>query len=110
MENEKHTNEAYREDSRLDRIEHHLKLLKESDSRNSQSLNNIETALIGNSYNGHKGIVLLVEDLNKRLEVLEERDNIRQEHTRQVKFVLGTFFVGFVAVIYRLLQIGNTHN
>jgi len=98
------------ESERLDRIEHHLKLLKENEIQNSKSLNNIENALVGNSYNGNKGIVFLVEDLNKRLELLEERDNIRQEHTRQVKFVLGTFFVGFVAVIYRLLQIGNTHN
>ncbi len=104
MENKKHNNEPYREDSRLDNIEHHLRLLKDSDIQNAKTLSNIESALVGTSFNGHKGIVTLLDELNKRVDDLEQFDKENKVYARQFKFVFGVIFVALVTLIFKVFQ------
>lgn len=98
------TKNKYEENSRLDRIEHHLKLLKDNEFKNSQSLNKIENAIIGTEFNGHKGIVSLLDALDRRVEALEQSANENNVYVKQFKFVLGILFVGFVGLIYGFIR------
>ena len=55
------------ENEKIDRLENHFKVYKTDmvDVRNS--VNNIETALIGSSLNGNKGMVHLLDDIKNRI-------------------------------------------
>ena len=84
---------------RLDRIEHHLKLLKENDTNQMTVMLNIQNALIGSAMNGNKGIVSRIDEIE---DIVDELDDFKKEATvyvRQSKFVIGAIVVALVALL-----------
>ena len=53
------------ESERLDRIEQHLKLLKEDSNTRSADIKEIKQALLGNALNDYKGLVWKISDMAK---------------------------------------------
>jgi hypothetical protein len=50
-------------DARFDRMEHHLKLLKESNLAQSSDISAIKTAVIGNEFSGGIGIIHKIKEI-----------------------------------------------
>jgi hypothetical protein len=50
-------------DARFDRMEHHLKLLKESNLAQSYDISAIKTAVIGNEFSGGVGIIHRIKEI-----------------------------------------------
>lgn len=89
------------DNERLDRIEHHLSLLKKNDTDQMTLLLNIENALIGSKQNGNKGIVTDIKDIEKRVDDLDEFKNEATVYVRQSKFVIGAVVVALIALLFK---------
>jgi hypothetical protein len=50
-------------DARFDRMEHHLKLLKESEISQSADISAIKTAVIGNEFSGGIGMIHRIKEI-----------------------------------------------
>lgn len=93
---------ATEKDERLDRIENHLKLLKDNDIKNSQTLSEIKSALVGSEFNGNLG---LVNDVKKAHDKIDSLENFHQEVAVYVKQGKAVVFVVFTAIIGILVKL-----
>lgn len=73
----------------IGRIKNHLDLIKKSNERQSESLSKIENTLIGNNFNGNKGIVFLLNDIDDRVKHLEKSNLERSQSESNLKWVGG---------------------
>jgi len=92
------------EKERLDRMEEHLRLIKED-------LQQISGALIGCKLNGNKGIISDIDtirndiaDLSEKLEFIEIDMAKKSVYIGQLKFVAGVLTAGLVGTIIKLLS------
>jgi hypothetical protein len=90
---------------RLDRIEQHLRLLKDSDLRNSTLLINIENALTGNALNGNKGMVKQIDEIDERVEDLEQFKGEISVYVNQFKAAFIIIFGALITLIFKLFSI-----
>jgi len=90
---------------RLDRIEQHLRLLKENDTRNSSLLINIENALTGNALNGNKGMVSQINEIDERVEDLELFKGEISVYVNQFKAAFIIIFAALITLIFKLFTI-----
>lgn len=90
---------------RLDRIEQHLRLLKESDSDKTALLINIQNALTGSSLNGNKGIVKQLDEIDERVEDLEKFKGEISVYLNQFKVAFVIIFGALVTLIFKLFSI-----
>ena len=97
------TDKEYSE--RLDRIEQHLRLLKDSDIDKTTLLLNIQNALTGNALNGNKGMVNQLNHIDERVEDLEEFKNEISVYVNQFKAAFIIIFGALVALIIKLFSI-----
>ncbi len=87
------------ESERLDRIEQHLKLLKEDSNIRSADIKEIKQALLGNALNDYKGLVWKISDIDNRVQSLEEQEGEMQVYIKQAKVLI----VAFIAALATLL-------
>ncbi len=83
----------------IGRIRNHLDLIKSSNERQSESLSKIENTLIGNNYNGNKGIVFLLNDIDERVKHLEKSNLEREQIESNLKWVGGFIVTGFLSLM-----------
>jgi chromosome segregation ATPase len=87
------------ESERLDRIEQHLKLLKEDSNTRSADIKEIKQALLGNALNDYKGLVWKISDIDNRVQSLEDQEGEIQVYIKQAKVLI----VAFIAALATLL-------
>lgn len=87
------------ESERLDRIEQHLKLLKEDSNIRSADIKEIKQALLGNALNDYKGLVWKINNIDARVESLEVYESEIKLYIKQGKFVIA----GIVAALITLI-------
>jgi len=87
------------ESERLDRIEQHLKLLKEDSNIRSADIKEIKQALLGNALNDYKGLVWKINDMDNRVQNLEDQEGEIQVYIKQAKVLI----VAFIAALATLL-------
>ena len=97
------TDKEYSE--RLDRIEQHLKLLKDTDSDKTTILLNIQNALTGNPLNGNKGMVKQIDDIDERVEDLELFKGEVSVYVNQFKVAFLVIFGALITLIFKLFTI-----
>lgn len=90
---------------RLDRIEQHLRLLKDSDIDKTTLLMNIQTALTGSNLNGNKGIVKQINDIDERVEDLETFKGEISVYVNQFKVAFVIIFGALVTLILKLFSL-----
>jgi hypothetical protein len=90
---------------RLDRIEQHLRLLKENDIDKSSILLNIQNALTGSSLNGNRGIVKQINDIDERVEDLEMFKGEISVYVNQFKVAFVIIFGALVTLILKLFSL-----
>ena len=94
------------ESERLDRIEQHLKLLKEDSNIRSADIKEIKQALIGSALNDYKGLVWKISDIDNRVTELEDNYNEMKVYIRQALEIAtqkGAFGMNDVVAIYQTL-------
>lgn len=92
------------EGGRLDRMEHHLKLMKDSAELMSAEMHKISSALVGNEYTGGVGIVHQMKSMRESIDKSKDDIDILKENMSLVKW-LGSAIGGFViAIIIYILQ------
>ena len=94
----------FQEKERLDRMEQHLRLIKED-------LQYISSALIGSKVNGNKGVISDIDAIKHDIEVLREKLEFieldmakKSVYIGQLKFVAGLLTAGLVGTIVKLLS------
>lgn len=87
------------ESERLDRMEQHLKLLKKDTENQTKTLDSIESALVGNIFNGNKGLTHIVHEIDSRVKNLEDDYSVTKENMRQLRIVCGLLLVSFFSYI-----------
>jgi hypothetical protein len=90
---------------RLDRIEQHLRLLKDSDIDKTTLLLNIENALTGSAFNGNKGIVKQINDIDDRVEELETFKGEISVYVNQFKVAFVIIFGALVTMLVKIFSI-----
>lgn len=92
------------ESERSDRMEHHLKLLKDDSERQNKKLDSIESALVGNAFNNHKGLTHTVNDIDFRVKNLENDYSVTKENMRQIRWFAGSLGVLIFGYILFLIS------
>jgi len=94
----------FQEKERLDRMEQHLRLIKED-------FQYISSALIGSKVNGNKGVISDIDAIKHDIEALKEKLEFieldmakKSVYIGQLKFIAGVLTTGLVATIIKLLS------
>lgn len=90
---------------KIDRIEQHLRLLKESDLDKNQLLSDIKNALTGNPLNGNKGMVKQIDEIDERVEDLEKFKGEISVYVNQFKAAFIVIFGALITLIFKLFSI-----
>lgn len=92
-------------DSRFERMEHHLKLLKDSNALMSSDMNLIKTAIVGNEYTGGVGVIHTIKDIKDRMEKNEEEIALLKENLTFSKNIIKTI-VGIISayIVYLITK------
>lgn len=92
------------EKERLDRMEQHLRLIKED-------LQYLSSALVGSKVNGNKGVISDIDTIKRDIELLNEKlDTIELDMAKksvyigQLKFIAGLLTAGLVGTIVKILS------
>ena len=93
------------ENERLSQIEQHLRLIKERETKRDEVLVSIQTAIIGNNFNGNKGIVSSIKDIDDRVEDLEDFKGEVNVYVKQAKFVVGAIIVILLGIFAKLFNL-----
>jgi len=83
-------------EEKIDRLENHFKVYKSDMVDVIGSVRNIESALIGSSLNGHKGMVSLLDSLDKRVQALEDKEILNADKLETLKW----FQRGLIGIIF----------
>jgi hypothetical protein len=84
------------EAQRIDRLDNHFSLYKDDMVDVIKSVRNIENALIGSNYNGNKGIVILLDEVNERVKALEDKQILADDKLDTLKW----FQRGLIGIIF----------
>ena len=86
-------------EEKIDRLENHFKVYKTDMSDVKDSVRNIEFALIGSNLNDHKGMVHLLDDIDKRVQTLEDKQILADEFSNNIKW----FQRGLLGIVFAYL-------
>lgn len=93
---------------KIDKLQHHFTVYKTDIVDLKATVKELTNALVGNHYNGNKGVVHLIDSVNKRLEILEKQQPLNDETIKQIKFSVGVFFTavvgGFISFLFWIFQ------
>jgi hypothetical protein len=93
------------ENERLAQIEQHLRLIKDREIERDKVLASIQNALIGSDFNGHKGVVSSLKEIDNRVEDLEEFKSEVNIYVKQAKFVIGAMVVILLGIFAKLFNL-----
>ena len=88
----------------IGRIKNHLDFIKKSGEKQGESLSKIENTLIGNNFNGNKGIVFLLNDIDDRVKHLEKSNLEREQTDIVLKWAGGFIITGFLSLMIWIIQ------
>jgi len=89
----------------IERIRHHQDLQKKVNDENTKILNDIKNALVGSDLNGNKGVVKQLNEIDARVEDLEDFKGEISVYVRQFKFVIGAVIVILLGIFAKLFNL-----
>ena len=89
------------ESERLDRIEQHLKQLKNDSENRSNDIKEIKQALLGNDLSGFRGLVWKISDIDNRVTDLEDNDAELKVYIKQAKVIAVAFTAALVTLLFK---------
>jgi len=91
----------------IEKLTRHLTKQEKTSEDQSIMLLNIQTALLGTEFNEKKGMVYILNDIDKRVRIMEKKHNEYDVYVSQGKWALGimaTAVVGFFIFIIKKLN------
>lgn len=82
---------------------HHLKF-KTDILEVKDTVNKIESTLVGNNYNGNKGIIDLIEKIDDRLYQQEKQMILIEDKMQEYKWVSRTIIASLIAFIFYFIK------
>ena len=83
-------------EEKIDRLENHFKIYKSDMQEVKNTLVIVSTALVGSNMNGNRGIIHLVDEVNKRLLKIENENILLQEALNNYKWSIRAIFTGAI--------------
>ena len=90
-------------DHRVDRIEGHLKQLKEDSEVMAQIMSQLKTAIIGNEFTGGVGVIHTIKELNERLGKAEDKISLLEENlsfSKNIIKILVGVITAYIAYLF----------
>jgi uncharacterized protein (UPF0335 family) len=87
---------------KIDRLENHFKVYKTDMQDVKDVLKSVETSLVGSNLNGNKGIIHLLDDIDKRVHKIEEKQILYEEAFSNYKWGVRSLILGIGSIIYWL--------
>lgn len=81
----------------IEKLTRHLTKQEKVNEDNSLMLLNIQTALLGTEFNEKKGMVYILNDIDKRVKEIERKQNEYDIYVGQGKWALGVVATTLVA-------------
>ena len=94
----------YIENERLDKIEQHLRILKNNADEKTMLLLSIKNSLVGSEMNGNKGLVSAVDELDNRVEKLEEQGAEIHLFIKQAKWLAAVIVTALISLIFKIIE------
>jgi hypothetical protein len=91
----------------VEKLTRHLTKQEKLNEDNSLMLLNIQTALLGSEFNDKKGIVYILNDIDKRVKIIEKIQGEHEVYVNQGKWALGivaSALIGFGIYILRKIN------
>jgi len=91
----------------MEKVTRHLNKQEKTGEENSLMLLNIQTALLGTEFNEKKGMVYILNDIDKKVRAIEKRHSEYDIYISQGKWVIGIMgsaFVGFIIYTLKLIK------
>lgn len=89
----------------IERIRHHQDIQKKVNEENTKTLNDIKIAIVGNDFNGNKGVVSSLKEIDNRVGDLEDFKGEISVYVRQFKFVIGAVIVILLGIFAKLFNL-----
>lgn len=89
---------------KIDRIDQHLRILKDNDEEKTLLLLSIKASLVGSEMNGNKGIV---QDMRETKNDVKDLEKIVQEHSifvKQAKWIVAVVVSALIGIGFKLLE------
>lgn len=90
-------------DARFDRMEIHLKLLKENNVIMTSDMHLIKTAIIGSEYTGGIGVIHTIKEIKERIDKADDEIKLLQENLNFSKNIIKTIVGIITAYIVYLI-------
>lgn len=103
----KNTNDINQMRGDIEKLARHLTKQEKINEDNSIMLLNIQTALLGTEFNEKKGMVFILNDIDKRVKVIERKQGEYDIYVSQGKWALGivaTVLVSFGLYILKKIN------
>jgi len=92
----------------IEKLTRHLSKQEKINEDNSLMLLNIQTALLGTEFNEKKGMVYILNDIDKRVKLIENKQNEYDIYVSQGKWALGIVATTLIAFgVYILKKING---
>jgi len=91
----------------VEKLTRHLTKQEKINEDNSLMLLNIQTALLGTEFNEKKGMVYILNDIDKRVKKIEDKQNEYDIYVSQSKWAFGviaSIIIGFVLFVLKKLS------
>ncbi len=91
----------------VEKLTRHLSNQEKINDSNTTILLNIQSALLGNDFNEKKGIVYIINDVDKRVKDIEKKQNEYEIYLNQFKWVVGvitSILVAFGVYLLKLIK------
>lgn len=95
----KPNNSSFIVEEKIDRLENHFQVYKDDMVDVKGSMKNIESALVGSNFNGNKGMVHLLDAIDKRVETLESKQALSDDFMNNLKW----FQRGLIGIVFAYL-------
>jgi soluble cytochrome b562 len=87
---------------KIDRLENHFKVYKTDMQDVKDVLKSVENSLVGSNLNGNKGMIHLLDDIDKRVHKIEEKQILYDETMKNYKWGIRSLILGICSLIYWL--------
>lgn len=89
---------------KVDRLEHHFKVYKDDMVDVKDSIKDLKNAIVGNSINGNKGFLHLINEIDKKVDDMQAKNILLEENMKNVKYISRGFVMGFIGFIFWIFQ------
>lgn len=92
-------------EEKIDKLESHFKEFRKDANEDRVLLQNMSYSLLGSAFNGNKGVISFMEDFEKRIQALEDKQILADEKASNMKW----FERGIIGIIFTYLAYLITH-